>query len=239
MNRAEGGGWEFLDYLKPPLKGFTWNGAAGCDIQDCAVRQRRACYAEKQVKRLGHICELCPTFEPHVHEDRLYEPIRRKKPSVIVPVSTGDLFGQPLKTIHRIIDVIEEAHWHTFPILTKAPQNAGIFRFPHNVWFGVTVNDKFDVWRLNELRGILERQDYAIHGWAVFEPLYSEIDRDLTWLKWIIIGPQTRPDLQPEDEWVQTILDNAEGVPVFMKSNLEFSPIRRESPQGLTFEVRK
>lgn len=230
MNRAKGGGWEFLDYLAPPRLGFTWSAGSGCDIQ-CAVRTRGVCWAEKIVKRLGWFCPLCPGFKPHLHDgtrgtpDRLNQPLDRKKPSVITPVSTGDLFGFPYEMAQRVLDVVEEASWHIFALLTKVPQNALSFKFTNNVWFGVTVNEQEDTWRLDELKKIQSK-----HKWMIAEPLYSEIDYDLTWLDWILIGNQTNPEVQPEEEWVQSILDNAEGVPIYMKSSLEFGLRLRESP---------
>ncbi len=148
MNRAKGGGWEFLDYLDPPRLGFTWSAGSGCKIKGCAVRREGVCWAEKIVKRLGQFCPLCPSFEPHLHDgtrgtpDRLSQPLDRKKPSVITPVSTGDLFGFPPEMTQRILDVIEEASWHIFATLTKAPpERLAPLRYPDNVWFGVTVNE--------------------------------------------------------------------------------------------------
>ena len=229
MNRAKGGGWEFLDALNPPMLGFTWNPGGGCDILDCSVRERGVCWAEKIVKRLGHICPLCPTFKPHLHDgkngtpSRLDEPLKRRTPAVINPVSTGDLFGLPKPMTLEILWTIQDADWHIFAVLTKAPQNSRVFRIPDNVWFGVTVNEQADTWRLDELRGISAR-----HKWAIFEPLYSAIDYDLSWLNWIVIGAQTRPELQPDEAWIQSILDNAPGGPVFMKSNLKWEPKRRD-----------
>jgi len=83
---------------------------------------------------------------------------------------------------------------------------------------------------LSEGSSCLNTYATRIHSktWAIFEPLYSSIDYDLTWLDWIIIGPQSSPEVQPEEEWVQSIIDNAEGVPIFMKSSLRYEPLRRE-----------
>lgn len=231
MNRAKGGGWEFLEVTGLP--GFTWTPASGCSGEGCAVRARGVCWAEKIVKRLGHICPLCPTFKPHMHDgsqgtpDRVKEPLQRRGSAVITPVSTGDLFGLPVHMTSKILNVIEAAAWHTFAVLTKMPQSAHRFSpYPDNVWFGVTVNEQADTWRLDELTEI-----EAPVRWTIFEPLYSAIDHDLSWLDWIVIGPQTRPEMQPKRAWIQSILDNAPGVPVFMKSTLEWDPKRREGPR--------
>ncbi|NQT07906.1 DUF5131 family protein [Candidatus Bathyarchaeota archaeon] len=229
MNRAKGGGWEFLDWMMPPRLGFTWSPASGCDITDCAVRRRGACWAEKSVKRLGHFCPLCPGFKPHMHDgtrgtpDRLDEPLGRKKPSVITPVSTGDLFGLEPAQTEAILSVMRKCSWHIFAILTKAPDRAEGGKYPDNIAFGVTVNEQADIWRLVELKEIGARW-----RWAIFEPLYGPIDHDLAFLDWIIIGHQTKPEIQPEEAWVKGILECAPGVPVFMKSSLRYEPLIRE-----------
>jgi len=224
MNRVKkGSGWEFLLAIRK--RAFTWNPASGCSNYNCAVRQRGACWAEKIVKRLGHICPLCPSFVPHIHDgrngtpNRMDEASKLRKPSVITPVSTGDLFGLNPEQIDRILAEIEFASWHIFATLTKMPQNAHAFNpFPNNVFFGVSVNSQLDTWRLDELKRIK-----APVKWAIFEPLYSAIDYDLSWLDWIITGPQTRPSVQPKKEWIESILNNASGVPIFMKSTLGWS----------------
>lgn len=205
---------------------FTWNAASGCRGVGCAVWEK--CWARRQVKRLGRFCPKCPTFEPHMHMDRLNEPLQVKKPAKIFPVSTGDLFGLEPAQISMILDVIERVSWHTFQPLTKQPQNARSFSpFGSNVWFGVSVNQQGDTWRLDELQKI-----EAPIRFAYFEPLYSAIDYDLSFLNWIVIGAQTRPNLQPQPEWVQDILDQADenNIPVLTKSNLEWAEKFKEFP---------
>lgn len=56
-----------------------------------------------------------------------------------------------------------------------------------------------------------------------FEPLYEDLSFvDLQGIDWIIVGAQTRPNLQPRPEWVGSLALNASksGIPVFMKNNL-------------------
>ena len=233
MNRVkEGGGWEFLLKIREPA--FTWNPASGCNNIDCAIRKRGVCWAQHTVKRLGRICPICPSFKPHMHDgfggtpNRLWEPHNYYTPAAITSVSTGDLFGLPDWMISVIVGLMDDTLWHIYATLTKMPQRAHRFSpYPPNIWFGVGVNEQADVWRLDELQKIK-----AQLKWAIFEPLYSAIDYDLTFLDWIIVGPQSRPNLQPKREWVQSILNNAEDVPVFMKSTLDWHlPKRREPPR--------
>jgi protein gp37 len=156
----------------------------------------------------------------------LEEPLRAKKPSIIAPVPTGDLFGQHVGDILEILRVIRDAPWHIFAILTKLPAVASLTSYPENVMFGVTVNQQEDTWRLDNLR-----QVRASYKWAIFEPLYGPIKYDLSWLDWIVIGPQSRPSFQPKKEWVDLLLQNAKDVPVFMKSSLAFEPKLRQPPK--------
>ena len=162
--------------------------------------------------------------------DRLNEPLQVKKPALIFPVSTGDLFGLEPSQTKMILDVIQQASWHTFQPLTKQPQNAKAFNpFPQNVWFGVSINSQADVWRLDELKKI-----EAPVKFGYFEPLYSDIEYDLSFLDWIVIGAQTRPARQPQPEWVQDILDQADQsrIPVLTKSNLTWPDKFQQFPMG-------
>jgi len=227
MNRQKtNGGWEFLVWPDEDKAGFTWNPASGCNKEGCAVGQKGVCWAEKIVKR-GGSCELCPTFKPHMHPWKLDEPKRRYKSANITPVSTGDLFGLRTKQTKMILDVVEDSDQHDFMILTKLPQNAWTFgRFPENVWFGTSINRQEDIWRLRSL----EKSIKAEKKWAIFEPLYSEIDYDLSFLDWVIVGAQTRPERQPSKPWVGGIVKQADEneIPVWIKSNLKVWPNRRK-----------
>lgn len=207
---------------------YTWNPASGCYGIGCAIRN--VCWAKKQVKRLAHVCPKCPNFIPHMHSERLDEPLRFKKPAKIFPVSTGDLFGLEPSQIQAILDVMKQDNWHTFQILTKQPQNALSFNpFPNNVWFGVTVNMQADVWRLDELKNIEAKVRFCS-----FEPLYSKIDYDIAFLDWIIIGAQTRPEKQPDKEWVESLIKKARehGIAVFLKNNLKWHERIQEFPSN-------
>lgn len=205
---------------------WTWTPASGCLGIGCAVR--KVCWARKIVKRLGRFCPKCPGFIPHMHWDRIGEPLELKKPAKIFPVSTGDLFGLNEYQVALILNVMKKAYWHTFQILTKQPQNALKFNpYWSNVWFGVTVNQQSDVWRLDELRKICAKIKFAS-----FEPLYSPIAYDLSFLDWLIIGAQSRPNLQPKTEWVEEIIRQASNAAIFLKDNLEGWPKRQEFPKG-------
>jgi protein gp37 len=219
MNRVkDGSGWEHLieiAHIEGLDRAYTWNPGVGCHGVGCEVRRRGVCWAEKMAKRFGW------SFQPHLIPERLSEPLKTRKPSVITPVSMGDLFGLEVDHINRILAVTKLAHWHVYAILTKLPQYADKYHcdsgfWTENYWFGVTVNTQDDVWRLAVLKDIEAKKKYCL-----FEPLYGQIDYDLSWLDLAVIGPQNYPTVQPKREWVQSILD---GKPrhIYFKSKLKF-----------------
>jgi len=219
---------------KDGTRGFTWNPVVGCYGVGCSVR--KVCWAREFAKRTAHLCynpKIHYDFIPHPHFERLNEPLRRKKPSGIFPVSMGDWLGVQIHYTRKVYEVMKKAEWHRFLTLTKQIQNLRItlakeIFIPEHIWIGITVNSQKDIWRLEKLREICH---YA-HTFVSFEPLYSEIDYALYFVDWIIIGAQTRPNLQPKKEWVEKLIDEADyyGIPVFLKDNLEWDNKRQEIP---------
>lgn len=215
MNRVKANsGWEHLleiAKIEGLRRAYTWNPARGCNGIGCEVYQHGKCWAAMMAKRFGW------DFKPQFFPEKLGEPWKVKEPSVITPVSMGDLFGLMPKHVKLIEDVIWNCIRHVFAILTKLPQNASKY-WPDNVWFGVTVNSQKDTWRLKILDKISAKRKYCL-----FEPLYGPINFDLSFLDLIVIGPQNYPILQPKSEWVESIINNAGTVRIFLKSNLTFS----------------
>jgi protein gp37 len=212
-----GSGWEHLleiARIEGVDRAFTWNPAVGCHGFDCEVKARSVCWAEKMAKRFGW------SFIPHLVPERLDEPKKLRKPAVITPVSMGDLFGLAEWQTNVILNAMRLYNHHVYAILTKLPGNASVFneKFKDGrIWFGVTVNSQKDVWRLEILRNKID----APKKYCLFEPLYGEIDFDLSWLDLIVIGPQNYPTVQPKKEWVERVVRNAGNAKVFFKSNLK------------------
>ncbi|MGI6129892.1 MAG: phage Gp37/Gp68 family protein [bacterium] len=132
----------------------------------------------------------CENFRVTLHEDRLYEPLKWKKPRRIV-CSMGDLFHPdvPAGYITAIYDVMEHASQHTFIVLTKRPGRiiSVLYReegrwhygggdFLPNVWHLVTAeNQEMANKRIPEL---LMLREYSA-GWRVLgvsvEPMLGPI----------------------------------------------------------------
>lgn len=181
-------------------------------------------------KRQKHRCVECYVFKPHYHSERWIQPVLRKKSARIGVSFMGDFFDSRwLKQTQPHIElfaIMERAYWHTFIILTKQPQNIPLRDLPDNIWIGVSVNRKNDLWRIESLK-----KSKAKVKIVSFEPLYEDLsDADLQGIDWIIIGAQTRPLLFPDYMWVLGLIQNAlsREIPVFIKDNLE--PIMSSTP---------
>jgi len=217
MNRTK---IEYLDY--------TWNPTVGCNGVDCAVREH--CWAWAMAKRQKQHCQLCYDFKPHVHVERFTEPYHLIKGSRIGVSFMGDFYDKGIYETFReqIYNTIRACRRHTFILLTKQPKNIIYYGvWPGNLWFGVTVNRKADLWRIDALR---ERVGGVIR-FVSFEPLYEDMgDIDLKGIEWVIIGAQTRPTFQPELDWVNNIIKQARsvGAAVFLKNNLGYVQLLEE-----------
>jgi protein gp37 len=146
------------------------------------------------------------------------------KPSKIGVCFSGDLFDVEVKDEWRqaVLDSIRGTYWQTFICLTKQPQNIRQKLYPSNQWIGVTVNTKDDLWRISYLTKDLK--DYVYTKFVSFEPLLEDLgELNLNGIDWIIIGAQTRPNKQPEPEWVESLMLQARAynIPIFFKNNLK------------------
>ena len=98
----------------------TWNPVTGCDkvSPGCAH-----CYAETFAERWrgipGHPYEQ--GFALKLWPQRLEQPLKWSRPRMIFVNSMSDLFHEriPDAYIEQVFEVMGQAHWHTFQILTK------------------------------------------------------------------------------------------------------------------------
>jgi len=129
----------------------VWNPVSGCTpiSEGC-----QNCYAKRMANRLRGRCGY-PADEPFkvtLHEDRLGEPLRWKKPRRVFVCSMGDLFHEsvPESWILAVYTAMEKCPQHTFLLLTKRIHIAAevLNKFTGrswplpNVWLGVTAENQ-------------------------------------------------------------------------------------------------
>lgn len=157
----------------------------------------------------------------------------------------------PLDWIRQVLDVVEACPWHTFIFLTKNPlrylQMAYLgLGFPQNAWVGYTLTDVQGLRSVN-LGVPVQGGKSLLAGkrFISFEPLGQkggpqitmplvarnyritedgpDFRLDFQGIDWIIIGGLSGKGEQPKRELVEFLVEraHAQGIPVFMKRNLE------------------
>jgi protein gp37 len=140
----------------------TWNPVRGCTKISPGCKH---CYAETFAERFrgvkGHPYEQ--GFDLRLVPDKLAEPLRWHTPKRVFVNSMSDLFHEevPDSYIESVVDVMVQAHWHTYQVLTKRSTRMRDLletklRFaaakPH-IWWGTSVEDKkHGVPRIDDLR---------------------------------------------------------------------------------------
>lgn len=204
--------------------------SAGCDN----------CYAERIALRLQKAGTMrCRNgFAVTLHPDVLGLPLQWREPGRIFVNSMSDRFQGvvPRGFIDQVFDVMEEASWHVFQILTKRPARMAAYftgsvvtrngpirvrdhagrRVAPNVWLGKSVEDARVLGRIEHLRRIP-----APVRFLSCEPLIGSLgDIDLAGIDWVIAGGESGPGHRPmRREWVQELRRQcrAHHVPFFFK----------------------
>jgi protein gp37 len=144
MNKT---GIEYLDYTLNPITGCS-PVSSGCQNYWAKAMHSRKLWGDR------------PFSEVTWHPSRLEQPIRVKKPARIGVCFMSDLFHEqvPDEFLREIFAMFQQAHQHTFLVLTKRPirMKAKIeayraegdtlctpaaYEFP-NVWWGVSVENQ-------------------------------------------------------------------------------------------------
>ena len=226
----------------------TWNPVRGCSrvSPGCGgPNHQGGCYAEKIAARFsdqGHPFHGFAERTEHggrwtgtlaLVDELLDLPLRWKKPRRIFVNSMSDLFHENLKDheIGAVFEVMRDANWHTFQVLTKRadrmrewvssrnaknwPMWIGKWLLP-NVWLGVSVEDQARKDRIEELR----RTSAAIRFLSL-EPLLEDLgELKLGGISLAIIGGESGPNSRPFDlAWPRNIIRQckAAGTACFMK----------------------
>ena len=199
----------------------TWNPLTGCTKHSPGCAN---CYAERMARRLQSMGSpnYVNGFQLTVHEHLLDLPLSWKKPRLIFVNSMSDLFHEdaPEDFIRRAFDVMVNASWHTFQVLTKRSRRlfelASELPWPDNIWMGVSVENADYNYRIENLA-----QTPAQTKFVSFEPLLGPVgDFPIDDLDWVIVGGESGPGSRPmAEQWALDIKDRCitESVPFFFK----------------------
>jgi protein gp37 len=139
----------------------TWNPVTGCTTISAGCDH---CYAERFSERFRGVARhpFETGFDLTLRPERLNQPLAWKRPRMVFVNSMSDLFHKnvPEEFIGQVFDTMEQAHWHTFQVLTKrsslmrdfVKRRYGDFRGPRHLWLGVSIEDAARVSRLRHLQ---------------------------------------------------------------------------------------
>jgi len=198
----------------------VWNPITGCTPVSEGCRN---CYAKRMAQRLrgrfGYPAD--EPFRVTFHKDKLYEPLRWRKPRRVFVCSMGDLFHPdvPPNYIHDIYEVMSAAKRHIFIVLTKRPErilkvlyDAEPFYFGGgdylpNVWHLTSIENQQVA--ETRIRALLKLREASL-GWPVLgvscEPLLGPVDLEAWFCHYDKngepSGPRCKPNGKPIIDWV-------------------------------------
>ncbi len=204
----------------------TWNPVRGCTKVSPGCKH---CYAERFAERFrgvpGHPYEQ--GFDLRLIPDKLNEPLRWLAPKRIFVNSMSDLFHAevPDEYIKRVADVMVQADWHVFQVLTKRSERMRSALDTYlreaagatHIWWGVSVEDrKFGIPRIVDLQNSAARVKFLS-----IEPLLEELGYiNLAGIDWVIVGGESGPRARRMDPaWVDNVFRQcrAQQVAFFFK----------------------
>ncbi len=200
---------------------MTWNPVTGCTKISSGCKN---CYAERMARRLQAMGQrrYRNGFQVTLHWDLISQPLDWKKPRTVFVNSMGDLFHEdvPVEFIQRIFETMERCPQHLFQILTKRSKRLReihhFFRWPQNVWMGVTVEDKAATARLSDLASVPAQVRFLS-----CEPLVGPLgELPLEGIHWVIVGGESGPGARHMcPAWVEDIFRQCteRNVPFFFK----------------------
>jgi protein gp37 len=203
----------------------TWNPTTGCTKISLGCDN---CYAERIAERFRGVADhpYERGFDLTLRPERLSQPLKWKSPKMIFVNSMSDLFHKAVSQdfIDKVFEVMEQADWHVFQILTKRSSKLqsyvnrryGSAGAPAHIWVGVSIEDGNRLSRLQHLR-----RTNAPIKFLSLEPLIGRIGHlDLSSISWVIVGGESGFGHRPIDaEWIREIRDqcNASGTAFFFK----------------------
>jgi protein gp37 len=189
----------------------------GCD--HCFARV----FAERWRGVPGHAYQQ--GFDLTLRPERLTTPLRWRKPRRIFVNSMSDLFHRdvPDAFIRDVFDIMRQADWHTFQVLTKRAKRLARFVAAHpdlvippHVWLGVSIETDAYTWRADLLRRVA-----APVRFISAEPLLGPLPSlNLTGIHWLIVGGESGHGARPlQLDWARALRNQCQAADTafFMK----------------------
>ncbi len=187
----------------------TWNPVTGCTKISPGCKH---CYAERLAIRLQAMGQrnYQDGFKVRLQEHMLEVPLKWKTPQTIFVNSMSDLFHSKIPTsyIKDVFDVMNEAHWHRYQVLTKRAdrlqQLSPELPWAPHIWMGVSVESAAYTFRIDHLR-----ETNAHIKFLSLEPLIGPLNNlDLHGIDWVIAGGESGPGARPMvQSWATQIRD--------------------------------
>jgi protein gp37 len=124
----------------------------------------------------------------------------------------SDLFHErvPVEFVASVFHVMEQAHWHTFQVLTKRSTRlrelAPKLPWPDNLWMGVSVENQRWTSRIDDLRAVP-----AAVRFLSCEPLLGPLQLNLDAIQWVIVGGESGPRARRmRPEWARSVRQQCE-----------------------------
>lgn len=199
----------------------TWNPVTGCSKISPGCKH---CYADRMANRLHAMGQprYRNGFEITLQPDILERPLSWREPRHIFVNSMSDLFHDniPIAYIEDVFNIMSQAHWHTFQVLTKRSERLAEIShkliWPENVWMGVSVENSDYKFRISHLQHVP-----AVVRFLSIEPLLGPISRlPLQGIDWVIVGGESGPKAREmKVEWIRSIRDKCitHDIPFFFK----------------------
>ena len=207
----------------------TWNPISGCTMISPGCTN---CYAMRMAARLQAMehpayrgvtrksgMRSVWTGRINLNENAISAPLRWRTPKKVFVNSMSDLFQDdiPDDFVGKVWDVMKQANWHVFQLLTKRPDNMLRVIFENrlpllpNVWLGTSVESGDYKDRIQLLRRIP-----ASVRFVSFEPLIGAIGKvNLGGVHWAIVGGESGPGARPmQHRWVEDIRTQCESQSV-------------------------
>jgi len=208
----------------------TWNPVTGCTKVSPGCKN---CYAETIANRFWGEREF---MDVKCHADRVGQPLRWKKPSMVFVNSMSDLFHEkiPVSFVEEILGTINRCPQHIFQVLTKRPQNFQKYIYDDyednhcrilgggdalpNLWLGVSVENQTTA---DERIPILLTTPATVRFVSI-EPILEKItiDRYAKDLDWVIVGGESGYNARPcKVDWIRNIKYQCQtwNCPIFIK----------------------